>query len=158
MYLNAMEFLEEERDAWRPYEALAAVPDERFDEPVEAAHGWSARDLIAHVVAWQEWALAIAKDLAVGETSASLARLDAEWDERGDAMNDDINAAWRALPAEDVRRRLASVPGELRGYLTVVPEARWVKHATHLQTFVDETIDHYADHADDLEAILEAAR
>lgn len=154
MYLNALEFLEEERDAWRPFEALASVSDERMDVSVAEAHGWSARDLIAHLVAWQEWALAIAKDLAVGESSPALARMDAEWDERGDAMNDDIATEWRALPIDEVRRRLATVPGELRGYLTVVPESRWVKHATHLRTFVEETIEHYADHARDLQAIL----
>jgi hypothetical protein len=157
MYLNALEFLEEEREAWRPFEALASIPDDRMDEPVEGAHGWSARDLIAHLVAWQAWALAIAKDLAVNDTSPSLARLDALWEERGDAMNDDINAEWRTLPCDEVRRRLASIAGELRGYLTVVPETRWVKHATHLQTFIDETIHHYEDHAEDLEAVLEAA-
>lgn len=156
MYLNALEFLEEERDAWRPYEALADVPDDRMDLPIDGAHGWSARDLIAHVVAWQGWALAVAKDLAVGETSASKARLDALWDERGDALNDDIIAEWRALPIDEVRARLASVPGELRGHLTVVPESRWVKHPENLRTFIDETIDHYAEHAADLEAVMEA--
>jgi hypothetical protein len=156
MYLNALEFLEEERDAWRPFEALEGVPDERFDEPVDAAHGWSARDLAAHMSAWQGWALAIARDLAVGETSPALARMDAAWDARGDAMNDDIAAEWRALPIAEVRRRLRETPGELRGTLTVVPESRWVKHADHLRTFIDETIDHYADHLGDLEAILAA--
>lgn len=158
MYLNALEFLEEERDAWRPFEALANVPDERMDDPVDGAHGWSARDLIGHMVAWQGWALAVAKDLAVGETSASSARLDQLWDERGDAMNDDIATEWRALPLEEVRSRLGSVPGDLRGHLTVVPESRWVKHPANLRTFIDETIDHYADHAADLEAILGATR
>ena len=154
MYLNALEFLEEERDAWRPFEALAAVPDERMDDPIAAAHGWSARDLIAHLVAWQGWALAVAKDLAVGETSPSIARLDALWGERGDGVNDDITAEWRGLSLDEVRSRMASVPGELRGHLTVVPESRWVKHPANLKTFIDETIDHYADHAADLEAIL----
>jgi hypothetical protein len=157
MYLSALEFLEEEREAWRPFEALASVPDDRLDVPVGAAHGWSARDLIGHMVAWQEWSLAIAKDLAVGEESPAIARMNVLWDERGDAMNADIGAEWRALPIEEVRRRLASVPGELRGYLTVVPESRWVKHAAHLQTFIDETIDHYADHVADLEAVLATA-
>jgi hypothetical protein len=38
-----------------------------------------------------------------------------------------------------------------------VPEARWLKHADNLRYFIDETIDHYAEHAADLEAILEAA-
>ena len=157
MYLNALEFLEEERDAFRPYEALRDVPDERMAEPVAGAHGWAARDLIAHVVAWQEWALATARDLAIGEESPTKARLDEEWDRRGDGMNADIEADWRALPLDEVRRRLSVVPGELRGYLTVVPESRWIKHADHLRSFLDETIDHYAEHAADLEAILEAA-
>lgn len=158
MYLSAMEFLEEERDAWRPFEALAEVPDDRIDVPVPEAHDWSARDLIGHMVAWQEWALATARELAVGEASATKERLDRLWDEKGDALNLDIQVEWRALPIDEVRRRLETVPGELRGYLTVVPESRWVKHADHLRYFLDETIEHYADHAPDLEAVLAAAR
>jgi hypothetical protein len=156
MYLNAMEFLEEEREAWRPYESLATLSDDRIDQVVDGAHGWSARDLIGHLVAWQEWALKVATDLAIGETSPAIAQLDALWEERGDALNDDITAEWRALPIAEVRRRFGTVPGELRGYLTVVPEARWIKHPAHLKTFYEETIEHYADHAADLEAILAA--
>jgi hypothetical protein len=157
MYLNALEFLEEEREAWRPYEALGGLSDAQLDTPVDAAHEWSGRDLIAHLVAWQENALEVAKELAVNEASATKERSDREWDERGDDINADIQSEWRALPMAEVRRRLAEVPGELRGYLTVVPETRWLKHAEHLRFFVDETIDHYADHAADLEAILDAA-
>ena len=157
MYLNALEFLEEEREAWRPYEALGGLSDAQLDTPVDAAHEWSGRDLIAHLVAWQENALEVAKELAVNEASATKERSDREWDERGDDINADIQSEWRALPMAEGRRRLAEVPGELRGYLTVVPETRWLKHADHLRFFVDETIDHYADHAADLEAILDAA-
>jgi hypothetical protein len=157
MYLNALEFLEEEREAWRPYEALDGLADERLEVAIDAAHDWSGRDLIAHLVAWQSNALAVAQELAVGETSATKERSDREWEARGDQINADIQAEWRALPMEEVRRRLRQVPGELRGFLTVVPETRWVKHADHLRFFVDETIDHYAEHAADLEAILDAA-
>jgi len=157
MYLNALEFLEEEREAWRPYEALDKLTDEQLAVPISDAHEWSGRDLIAHLVAWQSNALEVAKELAVGETSATKVRSDAEWDERGDAMNLDIQVEWRALPMDEVRRRLREVPGELRGYLTVVPESRWIKHSDHLSFFLEETIDHYGDHAADLEAILEAA-
>ena len=158
MYLNALEFLDEEREAWRPYEALDELTDAQLDQDIEGAHGWTGRDLIAHLVAWQENALAVARELAIGETSATKERSDREWDERGDAINADIQAEWRALPIAEVRRRLQTVPGELRGYLTVVPETRWIKHADHLRFFIDETIDHYADHASDLEAVLEANR
>ena len=158
MYLNAMEFLEEERDAWRPFEALADLSDEQLEVPIDEAHEWSGRDLIAHMVAWQANALDVAKELAVGERSPTKERSDREWEERGDAINLDIQVEWRALPMAEVRRRLRELPGELRGYLTVVPETRWIKHADHLRFFVDETIDHYADHTADLEAILDAAR
>jgi hypothetical protein len=156
MYLNALEFLEEEREAWRPYEALDGLTDEQLDVAIDDAHDWSGRDLIAHLVAWQANALEVAKELAVGETSATKERSDREWDARGDEINADIQAEWRALPMDEVRRRLREVPGARR-YLTVVPETRWLKHADHLRFFVDETIDHYADHAADLEAILDAA-
>ena len=158
MYLNALEFLEEERDAWRPYEALDGLTDEQLGVSIDEAHDWSGRDLIAHLVGWQENALAVAKELAVSERSAEKERADADWDARGDAINDELQATWRALPMDEVRRRLREVPGELRGYLTVVPETRWIKHADNLRFFYDETIDHYAEHAADLEAILDSAR
>jgi hypothetical protein len=158
MYLNALEFLEEEREAWRPFESLGELSNEQLDTPVEGAHGWSGRDLIGHLVAWQMWALAVATDLAVGPRSATKQRLDAEWDRDGDAMNEAITTEWRALPIDEVRRRLREIPGELRGYLTVVPEARWLKDGDILRYFLDETVDHYADHEADLGAVLEAAR
>ena len=156
MYLNALEFLEEEREAWRPFEALDGLTDEQLDTPIDEAHDWSGRDLIAHLVGWQSNALDVARELAVGATSATKERSDAEWDERGDDINLDIQVEWRALPIDEVRRRLREVPGELRGYLTVVPEARWLKHADNLRFFIDETIDHYEEHTADLEAILDA--
>ena len=157
VYLDALSFLEDERDAWRPYEALAEIPDDRLDRPVDAAHGWSARDLIAHMVGWQQVALTVAKQLAVGETSPEIARINAEWDARGDELNAEMIATWRGLSPADVRDRLQSVAGELRGYLTVVPETRWLKHAKNLESCREETIEHDEDHADDLRAILAAA-
>jgi hypothetical protein len=158
MYLDALSFLEDERDAWRPFEALADLSDEQLTRPVEAAHGWSGRDLMVHLLIWLDASLSAAKELSVGETSPTIARIDADWEARGgDAVNDELFAAWADVPLDEVRRRFASIPGELRGYLTVVPESRWVKHPTNLQSFMDETIEHYDDHAADLEAILAAA-
>ncbi|HEY0442646.1 MAG TPA: maleylpyruvate isomerase N-terminal domain-containing protein [Candidatus Limnocylindrales bacterium] len=157
MYLDALSFLEDERDAYRPYEALAGLTDEQLTRPVPDAHGWSGRDLIAHIVGWQQLALNVAKDLAVGETSPSIARLSAEWDAKGDRLNDEMLDEWRDLPLDEVRSRLSSVSGELRGYLTVVPESRWVKHPTNLKTFLEETLEHYEDHRKDLDAVLRAA-
>jgi len=159
VYLDALSFLEDERDAWRPFEALAALSDEDLGRPVEGAHGWTGRDLMVHVLIWVDVALRTAKELAIGETSATKAAADADWDARGgDAVNADLHAAWADVPFDELRRRFAELPGELRGYLTVVPETRWVKHTDHLNFFLGQTLEHYDEHLADLDAILAAAR
>jgi hypothetical protein len=159
MYLDSLEFLEEEREAWAPFEALATLTDEQLSTPVAGAHGWSVRQLMAHLVAWQEVALSVATELAVNETSPSKARADADWETRGgEVVNAEVDARWAGRPLDELRARFRTVPGELRGYLTVVPETRWLKHADHLRFFQDETVDHYADHRADLEAVLRAAQ
>jgi DinB superfamily len=159
MYLDALSFLEDERATFRAYEALDALTDEQLDVPVEAAGGWSGRDLMGHIVTWQEAALATAKELAVGEASPTMERLEAAWSagpEAGDRMNADALARFRAMPIAEVRARFREVGGELRGYLTVVPESRWIKHAAHQEYFFGETTEHYEEHLKELQAILEA--
>jgi Mycothiol maleylpyruvate isomerase N-terminal domain len=155
VYLDSLEFLEEERDAWAPFEALAELTDEQLSIPVDGAHGWTGRQLMAHLVAWQESALAVATELAVNEVSPTKARADADWERRGgEVINAELDASWAGRPMPDLRERFRTVPGELRGYLTVVPETRWLKHADNQRFFSDETTDHYQEHRADLDAIL----
>ena len=98
MYLDALEFLDEERDAWAPFEALASLSDDQLEQPVAAAHGWSGRQLMGHLLGWQDNAMTVAKELAVAETSATKTRSDEEWEARGGhAVNADLDAAWSAL-------------------------------------------------------------
>jgi Mycothiol maleylpyruvate isomerase N-terminal domain len=160
MYLDALSFLEDERDAFRAYEALAGLTDEQLERPVEGVHGWSGRDLMGHILLWQEAALASAKELAVNEQSPTIERVDVEWDASpgaGDRINDEAIERFREIPIGELRRRFVETAGELRGYLTVVPETRWIKHAGHQEWFFGDTIEHYEDHLADLRAILEAA-
>jgi len=158
MYLDALSFLEDERESFRAYEALDALTDDQLDVPVEAAGGWSGRDLMGHLVVWQEAALATARELAIGETSPTMERVTAEWDEPGasDRVNEAALARYRAMPIAEVRERFRTVSGELRGYLTVVPEVRWIKNAKHQEYFFGETTEHYEEHLPALRAILEA--
>jgi len=159
MYTDALSFLEDERDAWRPYEALSQLTDEQLETPVAAAHGWSGRDLMGHLLTYQLLSLDVARELAVGERSEARARAEADWDARGgDVVNAEAEADWRSRPIAEVRQEFARVAGELRGFLTVVPETRWVKNGDQQRFFYEETIEHYEDHAADLAAILEAAR
>lgn len=160
MYTDALEFLEEDRDGWEPFEALFALPDEALEHPMDAdgpAHGWRGRDLIAHLVGWQEVALAGAKELAVNEQAPVIARFAAIIDRAVDVYNETIDAEWSSLPLEEVRRRGREVAGELRGHLTVVPETRWLKNAANMRFFADNTVDHYSEHTAELEAILAEA-
>ena len=158
MYTDALSFLEDERDAWAPYEALSQLSDEQLERPVEAAHGWSGRDLMGHLVTYQLLSLDVAKELALGERSPSHERADADWAERGgDVVNAEAEAGWRTRPIDEVRQEFARVAGELRGFLTVVPEVRWLKNADQQRFFYEETTEHYEDHKADLAAILDAA-
>lgn len=161
MYFDALEFLEEEHDAWAPYEALLTLADAELEKPWDPAgptHGWSGRDLLGHLLFWQGHALDVARELAIGERSPSRERWQAVWDERGDALNDELVLAWRARPLEEVRTLARTQPGELRGTLTVVPEARWIKDADMLAFFLDETTEHYQTHRPELSAVLAASR
>jgi hypothetical protein len=160
MYADGFSFLEEERETWRPFEALLELTDEQLEAQVEAAHGWSGRDLMGHLCSWTDWWLEIARELALGPESAAWNRMREtvkEWDAKGDAINAALTAEWRALPLAEVRRRFNEYPGELRGTLTVVPESRWLKDAARLRNLLGNTTEHYEEHEADLRAILAAA-
>jgi hypothetical protein len=158
MSIDALGFLDEERDAWRPFEALADLTDEQLTVRVEAAHGWTGRQLMGHLLSGHEVALAVATELAVSETSPAKKRADADWDARGgEVVNAEIDATWAALSMDELRDRFATLPGQLRGHLTVVPENRWLKHSDHERFFRSETTAHYEDHLADLAMILAGA-
>ena len=62
---------------------------------------------MAHLVAWQENALAVATELAVNETSPTKARADADWDAAAaTSINAEIDATWAALPMAESARAL----------------------------------------------------
>jgi len=160
MYFDGLSFLDEERDAFRPFEALLEVTDEELERALEGSHGWTGRDLMAHLSVWIEWWLEIARELAVNPQSPAFDRLNEigrQWETQGDALNARYQAEWAAMPMDEVRRRFSTMPGELRGYLTVVPETRWLKDSAHLKSLLGNTTEHYADHEVDLRAVLAAA-
>jgi hypothetical protein len=160
MYADGLSFLDEEREAWRPFEALLDLTDEQLSAQVPGAHDWSGRDLMGHLLVWMGTWTAIAAELALGPDSPAFEKLeamDSEWEARGAEINAGFQREWSGLPLSEVRRRFASMPGELRGYLTVIPESRWLKDPGRLESLLGNTTEHYDEHMPDLEAILAAA-
>ena len=158
MYTDALSFLEDERDTFRAYEALDALTDEQLDIPVAAAGGWSGRDLMGHITLAQEDALAIGQGAGDRGVEPHLGSHGGRVGRPGPGTS----STTRGSPASgrcrstEVRARFRTVSGELRGYLTVVPESRWIKHATHQEYFFGELTEHYEEHEKELRAILEA--
>jgi hypothetical protein len=155
-----MSFLEEEREAFRPYEALLELTDEDLERPIDGTHGWTGRDLMGHIGIWMEWWLRVARELAVNPQSPAwdeMKKINAEWDEVGDRLNAEYQAEWAALSMAEVRHRFSTTAGELRGYLTVVPETRWLKDSARFESLMCNTTEHYAEHEAELAAILAAA-
>jgi hypothetical protein len=146
-----------ELEGWQPYEALADLTDEELTRQVPAAHGWSGRDLIAHMVFWQEIAVGVARDLGTGDASETKRWIDREWDARGPAWNDELLEEWRLLPLGVVRARFASAATDLRAALDAAPTARWWDDPANRETLLEETVEHYDEHQVELAAILEAA-
>jgi len=160
VYADGFSFLEEERDAWRPFEALLELTDEQLERSVEGAHGWSGRDLMAHLSVWIEWMLSVTRELALGPDSPTYERFRAitnDWEAQGDLLNARYQMEWAVLPMTEVRHRFSTMPGELRGYLTVVPETRWLKDPDLLRSLLGNTTEHYTEHEVDLRAVLSAA-
>ncbi len=150
-------FLSAEAETWAPFLALAGLTDADLERSIEAAHGWTGRDLMAHLVFWQEVAVDLARDLAVGDESPSAERVSAQWAAKRDAWNEEILEEWRAKPLAEVRARFDAAPSDLRAALASAPEVRWWGNPEHRETLLEETVEHYADHIDELSAIVAAA-
>src|ERR1035437_830483 len=111
MYADGLSFLDEERDEFRQYEALLELTDDQLERPLDGAHGWTGRDLMAHLGVWIEWGLSIARELAVGPQRQAFDQLEAigkVWEEQGDVLNAGSRAEGAALPIDEVRRRFST--------------------------------------------------
>jgi DinB superfamily len=113
--------------------AARAVPERLRNLPIPAV-GWTPRDVLAHVAAWQEEAL------------RHLAEPDAPWPAAPDldAWNAAALRRFRHLAWDDVLARLEANHAELRARLDVDPP-RWFGTCTYW---------HYTEHTRALLAFL----
>jgi hypothetical protein len=137
--VDAERLLAEEDAGWRELTALFdQVPRERFEEPSVTPEGWSAKDVMFHVVAWLDEASEALDRERVGTPDPE--GLDT------DAKNARFSEISRALDTEDVRSRLEpSRDRMLRCWASldeVTPDA-W-------SWFDESGPRHYAEHVKDL--------
>ena len=139
------ELLPLEEAAWARFAVLAAaIPEEERDRPV-LRDGWSPTGVLWHVGAWMERAAGKLEEMVAGtwrpepiDLDERNARLLEEsrsvvWDEAWDRL---VTARGRIRPAF---AELPAVDENARGY------------------FVNDTIEHYAEHGADLAAMVGAA-
>ena len=146
-------FLAHERDAFRPYEAILDLDPAALDDGPRA-HGWSARDVLSHLVGRHHVATEVARELAAGPTSPRKARADEEWEARGDDINEEVRREWAALPVEAFRVRARAAVSDLRLALAQVPVERWWEDDESFDYFLSELQGHYDDHRSDLATVL----
>jgi len=146
-------FFADEAEGFRPFEAILALDLAGLDDGPRA-HGWSARDLLAHLVGWHEVATEVAVELQASPASPRKAAADAAWDARGDELNEEIRAAWATLSLEEFRSRARSARQGLIDALRAAPLANWWESDEYLGYFVSEFQEHYADHRAALDVVL----
>jgi hypothetical protein len=146
-------FLDDELTAFRPYEEILELDTARLDHGLHA-HGWSARDVLSHLVGWHEVAAVVAGELVLGPTSPRKAAADDDWDARGDEINEAIRQEWRGLSLQDFRDRARSATAGLRAVLAEVPLERWWDSEEYFDYFNSEMQAHYEDHRADLAVVL----
>jgi len=146
-------FRADELVSFGPYEIILELGLEELDDGPQA-HGWSARDVLSHLVGWHEVAAVVARELVAGPTSPRKAAADAEWEARGDEINDEMLREWRGLQLEAFRARARGATADLRTALAEVPVERWWGDEEYFDYFNSEMQAHYGDHRADLEQVL----
>ncbi len=86
---------------------------------------------MGHLLAWQEVALPCRQGARRQRDERRRSRASTPTGTRAGATSSTPRSTptWADVPMAELRERFATQPGELRGYLTVVPETRWLKHA-----------------------------
>jgi len=150
---TAAAFLADEIASFRPFEAILGL-DARDLDAGGQAHGWSARDLLSHLVGGHEVATEVARELRTRPASVRKAVADAEWDARADEINEEIREEWSRLPIDDFRSRARSATAALRSALAEVPLEHWWESQEYFDYLNSEMVAHYDDHRADLDQVL----
>ena len=159
-----LERMREGREVWDGL--IAQVPESAITEPALPG-GWSVKDLMAHVAAYENWTAAQIRAASEGREPTNLELYgmeDVSEDPEGwdlDRLNATIYDRYVATPIIDVRRLAERAFAELVAAVQAVsdqdiaaPDAQaWTGGETLLQLVPGQSYAHYEHHLDDLRSI-----
>jgi hypothetical protein len=139
--MDRRELLNREASSWKALmAAVARVPEDRRAEP-GAVPGWSVADLVWHCGYWVDDAArrieAIAADTPEPDDPEVV------WQK----TNDEVAAQSKAISWDEVVARSEAARGRIRAVLSSLSE---IPPAAESE-FVDETFEHYDEHAAEIE-------
>jgi hypothetical protein len=161
------ELLERMRAGREEWNALIAqIPDSARTEPALAG-GWSVKDLIAHVAAFESWTAAQIRAANEGRTPTARELYGVEempFDPEGwdiDRQNAAIYAQYKEMPLAEVMTFSSQAFADLVAAVEAVSDediARtgaqtWTEDGTLLEIVPGQCYAHYEQHADELRSI-----
>ena len=133
--------LRQEEQGWAAFmAAVDRVPAERRDEP-GVVPGWSVKDLVWHCGKWADWVREPLKRIEAGT-------YDPDEDYPTERLNDQWAEDSKSLSWDDVERGVADQRRDARAALEALPEVT----DDAAREFNNETWEHYAEHAAEIEA------
>lgn len=157
------ELLRDIDEAWNALNgAIAQLTDEQMTGPTDAA-GWTVKDHLAHLAAWENSVLVILRDREPQYEGLGVDKV--TWDaEDIDATNDVVRRANADAPLDEVRTRLESVHAQLIDTIAdmtdeelQLPVDRWVAGGGDfpvVHKILGNTAEHYPEHREWMLAIV----
>ena len=139
--MNRSQLLKRVDGAWQEFAAACeGFSPQAVVEPGVVGE-WSVKDLMGHVAAWEEEALAAVSLIAEGKR---LPRYSAYGGI--DAFNDTRWRRFRSLPVEEVRSWFVETHARLLDYLGRVPEGLFVRESRFRRRLRLDTYGHVPEH------------
>jgi hypothetical protein len=139
--MERQELLDREASSWEALlAAVAKVPADRRTEP-GAVPGWSVADLVWHCGYWVDDAARRIELIGAGTPEPD--EPESVWQK----TNDEIAEESKAMAWDEIVSRSEAARERIRGALASLTEIREAAESE----FVDETFDHYDEHAAEIE-------
>lgn len=124
------------------------LSEEQMIQP-GVCEAWSAKDILAHLYAWEQMVLGWYRAGVRGEKVRTPAP-DLKWSETP-ILNQRIYVTYRDTPLSEIQASLAASYNEMLATIKAIPEEElvtprfyeWTKNSTLLSYFVSSTSSHY---------------